>query len=89
MSLGMPLFARLREKLVYRLVWNGGVVCFFLVLLRHALRGDLAYVLEDGLVLAALCQGFELGRAFRKCFIGFPGELIQQLLSSQFVRLTI
>ncbi|MEM7307444.1 MAG: transglutaminaseTgpA domain-containing protein [Planctomycetota bacterium] len=56
LTIGMPLLERYRERLAYRLLWNGGVVSFFFVLLRHALRADLLYVLEDGLVLAALCQ---------------------------------
>lgn len=56
LTLGAPLLARFRERLGYVLLWNGGVVAFFFVLLRHALGANLAYILEDGLVLAALCQ---------------------------------
>ena len=55
-TLGVPFLERFREKLVYRLLWNVVVVCFFLVLVRHALHADLIYVLEDGLVMAVLCQ---------------------------------
>ncbi len=56
LALGAGVLVRLREHTLYRWLWNGGVLGFFLVLVRHALQADLAYVLEDGLVLAALCQ---------------------------------
>ena len=56
LTLAVPLLAPLRENLVYRAVWNIAVVGVFLVLVRHALRADLAWVLQDGLVLAVLCQ---------------------------------
>ncbi len=56
LTLAAPLLQRFRERRFYQALWNGGVVCFFLVLVRHAMRAELAYVLEDGLVLAALCQ---------------------------------
>jgi hypothetical protein len=49
-------FARFKERFVYRAFWNLGVLSFFAVLVRHAMSADLAYVLQDGLVLAALCQ---------------------------------
>ena len=51
-----PLLAPLREKFVYRQLWNAGVLGVFAVLVRHASGYDLRYVLQDGLVLAALCQ---------------------------------
>ena len=51
-----PLLDRHREALAYRLLWNGGVVCFFVLLIGHVLDADLGNVLEDGLVLAVLCQ---------------------------------
>ena len=56
LALGAPLLKPFREGLLYRLLWNGGVMAFFAILVRHAMDADLAYVLEDGLVLAALCQ---------------------------------
>lgn len=56
LALASNWLARLRERRAYRLLWNGGILCFFAVLVRHALSADLAYVLEDGLVLAVLCQ---------------------------------
>ena len=49
-------FARFKERFVYRALWNLGVLGFLTVLVRHAMSADLAYVLQDGLVLAALCQ---------------------------------
>ncbi len=49
-------FARFKERFAYRAFWNLGVLGFFTVLVRHAMSADLAYVLQDGLVLAALCQ---------------------------------
>ena len=51
-----PLLAPLRENVFYRMLWNLGVVGVFAVLVRHASSYDLRYVLQDGLVLAALCQ---------------------------------
>ena len=56
LTLGAPLMQRHREARAYRALWNAGVIGFFLLLLRHAQRAELANVLEDGLVLAVLCQ---------------------------------
>lgn len=56
LALVAPLLERFRERPLYRLLWNGAVVAVFFGLLRHALRAELASVLEDGLVLAVLCQ---------------------------------
>lgn len=56
LAIAAPFLERFRERFLYRLLWNAGVLCFFGVLLQHALRADLASVLEDGLVLAVLCQ---------------------------------
>ncbi len=55
-ALAAPLLERFRNRLAYRMAWNAGLICFSGVLLRHALRADLAYVLEDGLVMAVFCQ---------------------------------
>ncbi|MCP3916191.1 MAG: DUF3488 domain-containing transglutaminase family protein [bacterium] len=55
-TVASPLLARLRDNLAYRSLWNLVVVALFLGLLRHASSYDLRYVLQDGLVLAALCQ---------------------------------
>ncbi len=51
-----PLLLPYRERFAYRALWNAGVLLVFAVLVRHATGDDLRYVLEDGLVLAALCQ---------------------------------
>jgi hypothetical protein len=56
LTLATPLLERWRERRAYFLVWNTGVVIFFLVLANHAMRFELAYIRESGLVLAALCQ---------------------------------
>ncbi|MFT4538206.1 MAG: hypothetical protein ACI835_000639 [Planctomycetota bacterium] len=56
LTLLAPFLARLRERRTYRVVWNLAVVGLFALLLRHAAGHDLRYVLQDGLLLAALCQ---------------------------------
>jgi len=56
LTIGAPLLARFKENLLYRSLWNIGVVAFFGRLLQHAMSADLAYVLQDGLLLAVLCQ---------------------------------
>jgi len=56
LTLCSPLLAPLRGKLAYRVLWNAAVLSFFALLVRHASGYDLRFVLQDGLVLAALCQ---------------------------------
>lgn len=56
LTLAAPWLRRLGERRAYRLLWNLAVVGVFAVLVRHAQRADLTSVLEDGLVLAVLCQ---------------------------------
>jgi len=56
LTLAAPLLTRFRAHVVYRLLWNAGVLGVFALLVRHATGEDLRYVLEDGLVLAVLCQ---------------------------------
>lgn len=56
LTLAAPLLARFREIRLYRALWNVGVVAFLAILVQHALGGDLAMLLQDGLVLALLCQ---------------------------------
>lgn len=55
-TLAAPLLLRFRERAVYRGVWNLAIVLFFLRLVLHASSADLAFVLDDGLMLALLCQ---------------------------------
>lgn len=61
----LPLFAlalasfrlrRLQRHLTYRVLWNGGVLAVFALLVQHATTSGLLHMLEDGLVLAVLCQ---------------------------------
>ncbi|MEM9380217.1 MAG: transglutaminase domain-containing protein [Planctomycetota bacterium] len=56
LTLAAPFLGRFKEMLAYRVVWNLAVVAFFGRLVQHALSADLAYVLQDGLLLAVLCQ---------------------------------
>jgi hypothetical protein len=56
LTLASPLLCRLQHRLVYRLSWNLAVLVLSMALLRHALTTGLLHMLEDGLVLAALCQ---------------------------------
>ena len=56
LTLAAPLLARFREIRLYRALWNIGVIAFLGVLIQHALGGDLAMLLQDGMVLALLCQ---------------------------------
>jgi transglutaminase-like putative cysteine protease len=56
LALAAPLLERFRERLVYRWAWNTAIVAVFGRLVGHFVDGRLGHVLEDGLVLAALCQ---------------------------------
>lgn len=56
LTLLAPLLAPLRAKLVYRALWNVSLLAVFAALGRHAMGEELRYVLQDGLLLAALCQ---------------------------------
>ena len=55
-TLAAPFLLRFRESMVYRGVWNLAIVLFFLRLALHASTSELAFVLDDGLMLAILCQ---------------------------------
>jgi len=61
-----PLLAGFRERFWYRTAWNGAVLCAFTFLLQHALTTGLLHMLEDGLVLAALCQVHLLNNVSRR-----------------------
>lgn len=56
LTIASPWLARLRERRLYRAAWNVLIIGFFGVLVRHAMDAELASVLQDGLVLAVLCQ---------------------------------
>jgi protein-glutamine gamma-glutamyltransferase len=51
-----PWLRLLQRRLSCRIAWNGGVLIVFALLVRHATTTGLLYMLEDGLVLAVLCQ---------------------------------
>ena len=55
-SSDLPLLARWRRRIWYRITWNVAVLCAFTFLLQHAINTGLLHMLEDGLLLAALCQ---------------------------------
>ena len=55
-TLAAPFLLRFRESMIYRGVWNLAIVVFFLRLAVHASTSELAFVLDDGLMLAILCQ---------------------------------
>ncbi len=50
-----PWTARWQPRLLYRALWNGSVLGVFALLVHHATSG-IRFLLEDGLMLAALCQ---------------------------------
>ncbi len=56
LTIASPLLARFKENKLYRALWNVGVVGVFGLLVSHVMERDMAYVLEDGLILAVLCQ---------------------------------
>ncbi len=51
-----PLLARLHEHAWYRATWNAAVVASFAFLVHDAVTSGLLHMLEDGLLLSALCQ---------------------------------
>ncbi|HEX5054213.1 MAG TPA: transglutaminaseTgpA domain-containing protein [Planctomycetota bacterium] len=51
-----PWLRRLQRYWLYRCFWNLGVLVVFALLVRHATTTGLLHMLEDGLLLAVLCQ---------------------------------
>ena len=51
-----PWLRSLQRFLSYRIAWNVGVLLVFTLLVRHASTTGLLHMLEDGLLLAVLCQ---------------------------------
>lgn len=47
---------RLQRFVTYRVLWNSGVLLVFALLVQHATTTGLLHMLEDGLLLAVLCQ---------------------------------
>ncbi len=56
LTLAGPYLTRFHDHLVYRVLWNLAVVAIFGLLVNHATSKGVHYLLEDGLILAALCQ---------------------------------
>jgi len=56
LAIASPWLRRLQRFRVYRAGWNGGVLIVFALLVQHATTTGLLHMLEDGLVLAVLCQ---------------------------------
>ncbi len=54
LSLASPILARHAKTSAYLGLWNGAVVAIFGILLLDAQRSGIRYMLEDGLILAAL-----------------------------------
>jgi transglutaminase-like putative cysteine protease len=56
LTLASPWLIRLTRFMSYRLLWNLSVLGAFALLVRHVTYAGAAFLLEDGLLLAALCQ---------------------------------
>ncbi|MCA8953326.1 MAG: DUF3488 domain-containing protein [Planctomycetes bacterium] len=51
-----PWLRRLQRHTLYRAIWNTGVLIVFAMLVHHASTSGLLHMLEDGMLLAVLCQ---------------------------------
>lgn len=79
LTLAAPWLRRLQRHLLHRIAWNGGVLVVFVLLVQHATTSGLLHMLEDGLVLAVLCQVHlvnNIGRQQRPDLIFFNSFLI-------------
>ncbi len=56
LALASGRLRRLQQHLGYRVTWNVGVLMVFALLVHHATTTGLLHMLEDGLLLAVLCQ---------------------------------
>jgi len=56
LTLASPWLLKLTRFMAYRLLWNLSVLGAFALLVRHVTYAGVAFLLEDGLLLAALCQ---------------------------------
>lgn len=56
LTLCAPWLRRLQRHRPYRALWNVGVLVVFTLLVHHATTTGLLHMLEDGLLLAVLCQ---------------------------------
>ncbi|HEU4419832.1 MAG TPA: transglutaminaseTgpA domain-containing protein [Planctomycetota bacterium] len=56
LAAGSPWLRRMQRYTSYRVIWNLCVVVVFAMLVNHASTTGLLHMLEDGLLLAVLCQ---------------------------------
>jgi len=56
LTVAAPCFARYQKRAVYRVGWNTGILLVFGSLALNAQTTGIVHLLEDGLLLAALCQ---------------------------------
>jgi transglutaminase-like putative cysteine protease len=56
LAAGSPWLRRLQRYTSYRVTWNLCVIVVFTMLVNHASTTGLLHMLEDGLLLAVLCQ---------------------------------
>ncbi len=56
LTLASPWLIPLTRFVAYRLLWNLSVMGAFALLVRHVTYAGASFLLEDGLLLAALCQ---------------------------------
>ncbi|MFQ5505347.1 MAG: DUF3488 domain-containing protein, partial [Planctomycetota bacterium] len=79
LAFSSPLLVRFQESWLYRALWNATVICVFAVLVQDATLTGILHLLEDGLVLAALCQVHllnNLGRGQKPDLLFFNSFLI-------------
>lgn len=56
LTLASPWLLRMTRFMAFRILWNLAVLGAFALLVRHVTTAGVAFLLEDGLLLAALCQ---------------------------------
>lgn len=84
LTLAAPVLVRMRESLLYRTIWNGGVIAIFVLLVRDACLSGVHFLLEDGLILAAFCQVHllnNIGRGQKPDLLFFNSFLIALVTS--------
>lgn len=91
LTLATPAMVALQQRVVFRLAWNAAVLAIFTLLVHHASRAGVRFLLEDGLILAAFCQVHllhNLGPRQRPDLLFFNSFLIA-LVTSFFCQATI
>ncbi len=79
LALVSPWLRQLQSRVTYRTCWNVGVLVVFAMLVQHASTTGLLHMLEDGMLLAVLCQVHLLnnvGRLQRPDLVFFNSFLI-------------